>query len=150
MKLGRRDARTASRTAANNDIPQPTFSLSRLISTFQKQGLSTTDMVALSGILHTSLVYQCDFARCFCVETHRMPTCECHTLEKEKRINHFIRLGVGLTLLLLIDWVTQTHFHIIQKLTFCDSINVMLKCPYGAYFLHQPYYSKSCPHNTNL
>ncbi|XP_048495250.2 peroxidase 4-like [Beta vulgaris subsp. vulgaris] len=49
VKLGRRDARTASRTAANNDIPQPTFSLSRLISTFQKQGLSTTDMVALSG-----------------------------------------------------------------------------------------------------
>ncbi|KNA09584.1 hypothetical protein SOVF_152320 [Spinacia oleracea] len=49
VKLGRRDARTASRTAANNNIPQPTFSLTQLISSFQNQGLSTTDMVALSG-----------------------------------------------------------------------------------------------------
>ncbi|KNA04882.1 hypothetical protein SOVF_195570 [Spinacia oleracea] len=49
VKLGRRDARTASQSDANNDIPQPTFSLSQLISSFRNQGLSTTDMVALSG-----------------------------------------------------------------------------------------------------
>ncbi|KAL2896375.1 Peroxidase 4 [Bienertia sinuspersici] len=49
VKLGRRDARTASKTAADNNIPQPTFSLSALINSFQNQGLSTTDMVALSG-----------------------------------------------------------------------------------------------------
>ncbi|XP_021769299.1 peroxidase P7-like [Chenopodium quinoa] len=49
VKLGRRDARTASQSAANNDIPQPTFSLSQLISSFQKQGLSSSEMVALSG-----------------------------------------------------------------------------------------------------
>ncbi|XP_068669752.1 peroxidase 4-like [Aristolochia californica] len=49
VKLGRRDARTASRSAANNDIPPPTSSLSNLISKFSAQGLSAKDMVALSG-----------------------------------------------------------------------------------------------------
>ncbi|XP_056690806.1 peroxidase P7-like isoform X2 [Spinacia oleracea] len=49
VKLGRRDARTASQSAANNNIPQPTFSLSQLLSSFEDQGLSITDLVALSG-----------------------------------------------------------------------------------------------------
>lgn len=49
VKLGRRDSKTASLSAANNNIPQPTFSLSSLISNFQNHGLSTTDLVALSG-----------------------------------------------------------------------------------------------------
>ncbi|KAG1338980.1 peroxidase 4 [Cocos nucifera] len=49
VKLGRRDARTASLSAANNNIPPPTSSLSNLISKFSAQGLSTDEMVALSG-----------------------------------------------------------------------------------------------------
>ncbi|KAF8397144.1 hypothetical protein HHK36_016051 [Tetracentron sinense] len=49
VKLGRRDARTASQAAANNSIPPPTSSLSNLISKFQAVGLSTKDMVTLSG-----------------------------------------------------------------------------------------------------
>ncbi|KAJ6812502.1 peroxidase 4-like [Iris pallida] len=49
VKLGRRDARTASQSLANNNIPPPTSSLSNLISNFAAQGLSTKDMVALSG-----------------------------------------------------------------------------------------------------
>jgi Peroxidase len=49
VKLGRRDSKTASLTKANNDIPPPTSSLSNLISKFAAQGLSTNDMVALSG-----------------------------------------------------------------------------------------------------
>ncbi|CAM8916334.1 unnamed protein product [Rhodiola kirilowii] len=49
VKLGRRDSTTASRSAANKAIPPPTSSLSNLISKFQKVGLSTRDMVALSG-----------------------------------------------------------------------------------------------------
>ncbi|KAJ4978639.1 hypothetical protein NE237_009419 [Protea cynaroides] len=49
VKLGRRDAKTASQSAANNGIPPPTSSLSNLISKFQGVGLSTKDMVALSG-----------------------------------------------------------------------------------------------------
>ncbi|XP_040996266.1 peroxidase P7-like [Juglans microcarpa x Juglans regia] len=49
VKLGRRDARTASQSAANNGIPPPTSNLNRLISTFSNVGLSTRDMVALSG-----------------------------------------------------------------------------------------------------
>ncbi|KAL2896376.1 Peroxidase 4 [Bienertia sinuspersici] len=49
VKLGRRDATKASQSAANNNIPPPTLNLSALISSFKNQGLSTTDMVALSG-----------------------------------------------------------------------------------------------------
>ncbi|CAK9160600.1 unnamed protein product [Ilex paraguariensis] len=49
VKLGRRDARTASQAAANRSIPPPTSNLNALISSFSAVGLSTRDMVALSG-----------------------------------------------------------------------------------------------------
>ncbi|KAK9023983.1 hypothetical protein V6N11_004168 [Hibiscus sabdariffa] len=49
VKLGRRDARTASQAAANSSIPPPTSSLKQLISSFKAVGLSSKDMVALSG-----------------------------------------------------------------------------------------------------
>ncbi|XP_061351736.1 peroxidase P7-like [Gastrolobium bilobum] len=49
VKLGRRDARTASLSAANNGIPAPTSNLNQLISRFSALGLSTNDLVALSG-----------------------------------------------------------------------------------------------------
>jgi peroxidase len=49
VMLGRRDSTTASKSGANNNIPPPTSSLSNLISLFQAQGLSTKEMVALSG-----------------------------------------------------------------------------------------------------
>lgn len=49
VKLGRRDARTASQAAANNSIPPPTSNLNQLISRFQALGLSTRDLVALAG-----------------------------------------------------------------------------------------------------
>lgn len=50
VKLGRRDSTTASLSGANSNIPPPTSSLSNLISTFSAQGLSSKDMVALSGM----------------------------------------------------------------------------------------------------
>ncbi|KDP21681.1 hypothetical protein JCGZ_03352 [Jatropha curcas] len=49
VKLGRRDARTASLSAANNGIPPPTSNLNQLISRFNALGLSTRDLVALTG-----------------------------------------------------------------------------------------------------
>ncbi|KAH0471165.1 hypothetical protein IEQ34_000888 [Dendrobium chrysotoxum] len=49
VKLGRRDSTTASLSQANSDIPSPASNLSALISSFSKKGLSTTDMVTLSG-----------------------------------------------------------------------------------------------------
>ncbi|XP_039060601.1 peroxidase P7-like [Hibiscus syriacus] len=49
VKLGRRDARTASQSAANNGIPPPTSNLNQLISRFNALRLSTRDLVALSG-----------------------------------------------------------------------------------------------------
>ncbi|KAJ1695367.1 hypothetical protein LUZ63_012065 [Rhynchospora breviuscula] len=49
VKLGRRDATTASLSGANNNIPGPSSNLDVLTSKFSAQGLSTTDMVTLSG-----------------------------------------------------------------------------------------------------
>jgi hypothetical protein len=56
VKLGRRDARTASQAAANSSIPAPTSSLNQLVSSFSNVGLSTRDMVALSGLISLSLI----------------------------------------------------------------------------------------------
>ncbi|XP_010246463.1 PREDICTED: peroxidase P7-like [Nelumbo nucifera] len=58
VPLGRRDARTASQSAANSDLPSPFASLSTLISSFAAKGLSARDMTALSGA-HTIGQAQC-------------------------------------------------------------------------------------------
>ncbi|KAK7300829.1 hypothetical protein RJT34_11680 [Clitoria ternatea] len=47
--LGRRDARYASRDAANQDLPPPFLNLSQLLSNFQSHGLDLKDLVVLSG-----------------------------------------------------------------------------------------------------
>lgn len=49
VPLGRRDARTASQSAANTNLPPPTANLNDLISMFAAQGLNARDMTALSG-----------------------------------------------------------------------------------------------------
>ena len=50
VKLGRRDSTTASFATANSGvIPPPTSTLDNLINRFRAQGLSSRDMVALSG-----------------------------------------------------------------------------------------------------
>ncbi|KAL2317389.1 hypothetical protein Fmac_031265 [Flemingia macrophylla] len=50
VKLGRRDSKTGFFQVANSGVlPSPASSLSSLISSFQAQGLSAKDMVALSG-----------------------------------------------------------------------------------------------------
>ncbi|XP_028768923.1 cationic peroxidase 1-like [Neltuma alba] len=47
--LGRRDARTASRDAANMNLPPPFFNFSQLVTNFQSHGLNLKDLVVLSG-----------------------------------------------------------------------------------------------------
>ncbi|CBI22008.3 unnamed protein product, partial [Vitis vinifera] len=47
VPLGRRDARTANQSAANNDLPAPFANLSALISGFAAKGLNADDMTAL-------------------------------------------------------------------------------------------------------
>ncbi|CAO2813270.1 unnamed protein product [Amaranthus hypochondriacus] len=64
VPLGRKDARTASQSAANTNLPPPTASLATLISSFAAQGLNARDMTALSGA-HT--IGQ---ARCTTFRTH--------------------------------------------------------------------------------
>ncbi|KAL0419210.1 UNVERIFIED_CONTAM: Peroxidase 4 [Sesamum radiatum] len=50
VKVGRRDSKTASLEAANSGVlPAPDSNLTTLIQKFKDQGLSPTDLVALSG-----------------------------------------------------------------------------------------------------
>ncbi|KAK8959533.1 Cationic peroxidase 1 [Platanthera guangdongensis] len=49
VKLGRRDSTAASLSQANSDIPSPTSDLSALMTAFSNKGLSTSDMITLSG-----------------------------------------------------------------------------------------------------
>ena len=56
--LGRRDAKTASRDAANTNLPPPFFSFSQLLSNFQSHGLDLKNLVALSGA-HTIGFAEC-------------------------------------------------------------------------------------------
>ncbi|PON78300.1 Plant peroxidase [Parasponia andersonii] len=62
VKLGRRDSTTANLDEARTDLPLFTASLSELISLFDRKGLNTRDMVALSGS-HTIGQAQCAFFR---------------------------------------------------------------------------------------
>ncbi|XP_061344905.1 cationic peroxidase 1-like isoform X1 [Gastrolobium bilobum] len=64
VQLGRRDSTTASRDAANAEIPAPFFNLSQLISNFQNHGLDEKDLVVLAGG-HTI-----GFARCVSFRDH--------------------------------------------------------------------------------
>ncbi|PSS33554.1 Peroxidase [Actinidia chinensis var. chinensis] len=49
VQTGRKDSLTASKTAANNNIPGPNSDVTTLVSKFQNVGLTLGDMVALSG-----------------------------------------------------------------------------------------------------
>ncbi|CAN6231002.1 unnamed protein product [Urochloa humidicola] len=49
VRLGRRDARAASRDAANANLPGPGSGLPALVAAFAAKGLSARDMTALSG-----------------------------------------------------------------------------------------------------
>ncbi|MED6219096.1 Peroxidase 52 [Stylosanthes scabra] len=60
VALGRRDATTASQSAANNQIPSPFSDLSTLTSMFSAKGLTARDLTALSGA-HTIGQAQCQF-----------------------------------------------------------------------------------------
>ncbi|CAN6456273.1 unnamed protein product [Victoria cruziana] len=62
VQLGRRDSTTASKDAANSNLPSPFSSLSDLITSFQSKGLSARDLVALSGA-HTIGQAQCSLFR---------------------------------------------------------------------------------------
>ncbi|XP_043705661.1 cationic peroxidase 1-like [Telopea speciosissima] len=62
VPLGRRDATTASASAANSNIPSPALSLSGLISAFSNKGFTTKEMIALSGS-HTIGMAKCSIFR---------------------------------------------------------------------------------------
>jgi peroxidase len=47
--MGRKDSLSASKQAANNNIPGPNSSVATLVAKFENVGLSLNDMVALSG-----------------------------------------------------------------------------------------------------
>nr|KYP48402.1 Cationic peroxidase 1 [Cajanus cajan] len=64
VKLGRRDSTTASREAADANIPAPNFNLSQLITNFKNHGLDEKDLVVLSG------GHNIGYARCVSFRDH--------------------------------------------------------------------------------
>lgn len=62
VPLGRRDARTASQSAANSQIPGPFSGLATLTSMFAAKGLTAREMTVLSGG-HSIGQAQCQFFR---------------------------------------------------------------------------------------
>jgi hypothetical protein len=56
VELGRRDSLTASKSAANNAIPKPTFNVPQLTASFKAVGLNEQDVVALSGTCHSYML----------------------------------------------------------------------------------------------
>lgn len=50
VPLGRRDARGASLSGSNNDIPAPNNTFQTILTKFKRQGLNLVDLVSLSGI----------------------------------------------------------------------------------------------------
>lgn len=57
VPLGRRDSLTANQSLANANLPGPSSNLTTLKSFFSRQGLNTTDLVALSGIILHKIVF---------------------------------------------------------------------------------------------
>ncbi|KAK6923124.1 hem peroxidase [Dillenia turbinata] len=49
VELGRLDGLSSTAASVNGKLPQPTFNLDQLTSLFAKNGLTRTDMIALSG-----------------------------------------------------------------------------------------------------
>ena len=49
VQMGRKDGMTASKEAANNNIPAPHSTVDVLLAKFENVGLTLKDMVALSG-----------------------------------------------------------------------------------------------------
>ncbi|KAK4274894.1 hypothetical protein QN277_018056 [Acacia crassicarpa] len=47
--LGRRDAKSASKNAANTNLPAPFFNMPQLVASFESHGLNLQDLVVLSG-----------------------------------------------------------------------------------------------------
>lgn len=65
VQMGRRDSLSASKAAANNNIPGPNSNVATLLASFLNVGLSLQDMVALSGNLFTFLfIYSLGSAKC--------------------------------------------------------------------------------------
>ncbi|MBA0746295.1 hypothetical protein Gogos_008829 [Gossypium gossypioides] len=105
VKLGRRDARSASQAAANNGIPAPTSNLNRLISRFNALGLSTRDLVALSGA-HTIGQARCTSFRARIYNESNIDL----SFAKTKRSNCPRSSGSGDNNLSPLDIQTPTYF----------------------------------------
>ncbi|KAI3458438.1 hypothetical protein Pfo_015101 [Paulownia fortunei] len=105
VKLGRRDARTASRAAANNGIPPPTSNLNALISRFNSLGLSTKDLVALSGS-HTIGQARCTSFRARIYNETNLDS----SLAQTRQSNCPRTSGVGDNNLAPLDLQTPTNF----------------------------------------
>ncbi|CAI8592973.1 unnamed protein product [Vicia faba] len=103
VPLGRRDSRTASQAAANNQIPSPSSDLSTLIRMFSAKGLTVKDLTVLSGA-HTIGQGECQFFRTRIYNENNIDT-NFATLRKKT-----CPISGGDTILAPLDTLTPTTF----------------------------------------
>jgi hypothetical protein len=63
VELGRLDGKVATRAIVKHSLPGPSFNLNQLTKLFAANGLTQTDMIALSGIHILSLSLSLSIAR---------------------------------------------------------------------------------------
>ncbi|XP_076929258.1 peroxidase 4-like [Bidens hawaiensis] len=106
VKLGRRDSKSASFSAANSGvIPPPTSTLNNLINRFQAVGLSAKDMVALSGS-HTIGQARCTTFRARVYNESNIDA----NFAKSRQANCPSRSGSGDNNIAPLDLKTPTYF----------------------------------------
>ncbi len=72
MELGRLDGKTFNRAIVKHVLPGPGFNLDQLNSLFASNGLTQTDMIALSGkLLPSCLKISIDVEKFYMVDTSR-------------------------------------------------------------------------------
>ncbi|KAL5133172.1 Cationic peroxidase 1 [Glycine soja] len=106
VELGRRDSTTASRKAANANIPAPTFNLSQLITNFKNHGLDEKDLVVLSG------GHSIGFARCIFFRNHIYNDSNNIDPKFAKRLKHICPKKGGDSNLAPLDKTGPNHFEI--------------------------------------
>ena len=66
MELGRLDGKTFNRAIVKHVLPGPGFNLDQLNSLFAQNGLTQTDMIALSGACALPLLFFFSFEELYC------------------------------------------------------------------------------------
>ncbi|XP_062226981.1 peroxidase 16-like [Phragmites australis] len=110
VELGRLDGKTFNRAIVKHVLPSPGFNLNQLNSLFAQNGLTQTDMIALSGA-HTIGVTHCDkFIRRIYTFKQRLPWNPPMNLEYLRSLRRVCPINYGPTAFAMLDVSTPRVF----------------------------------------